>query len=208
MFGIHFVLFNIRKLHKVIVTLGTSLELSFKPCQMFVLFGAFTNSYCINCTSGSKLTHYNNWKYLMKAQAAKSQPRPPPHPQPRHLTSKAGWTSAFCDFLSPERAHRLILLCEMVVCTDVSCLLFCFEKRSPENWFIFHGFMGFFFFKFDLAHVFLLCECVRLHGICYIPWAHLPRVEHVGAQRTTLWGEFSPSSFMWVPGIEPRVSGS
>lgn len=70
----YFVLFfNIRKLHKVTVTSVTSLVLSSEPCKMFVLLGVFSNSHCINCTRGSKLSHNTNWKSLTTTQRAKSR---------------------------------------------------------------------------------------------------------------------------------------
>lgn len=46
--------FNIRKLHKVIVTLVDSLVFYSQPCKLFVFFGAFSNFSCINCTRSSQ----------------------------------------------------------------------------------------------------------------------------------------------------------
>lgn len=57
-FGIR-IPFDIRKLHKVIVTLLGSLVFYSKPCKIFVFFGAFSDLSCRSCSSGSRL----NWRW-------------------------------------------------------------------------------------------------------------------------------------------------
>lgn len=47
---------------------------------------------------------------------------------------------------------------------------------------------------------FILCVCVR---VC----VHMHTLQSCGHQRTALWGRFSPSTFMWIPGIELRSPG-
>lgn len=69
--------FDIRKLHKVIVTSPSSVVFYSKPCKIFVFFGAFSGLSCRNCISGSRA------ELVVRIAGDASQTRRWPAPIPR-----------------------------------------------------------------------------------------------------------------------------
>lgn len=82
--------FNIRRLHKVIVTLVDSLIFYSQPCKLFVFFGAFSNFSCINCTRSSQA----GVAVGTTENASYKDRWPGPVPRPR--SRQAGWAPGIC----------------------------------------------------------------------------------------------------------------